>query len=87
MDKYWRLKYGVFFILCEMYLMCFKDLMWKLLVLFIECLLRNIKMLEILVVWLGGFDFNVKWFKGLFWMVLIFFDNINVFIMLKLSNC
>ncbi|CAF2269041.1 unnamed protein product [Brassica rapa] len=87
LDKYWRLKYGAFPTSCETYSMRSKDSTWKLLASFIECLLRNTKMLETLVVWLGGSDFNAKWFKGLLRMVPTLSDNTNVSIMLKLSNC
>ncbi|CAN6837943.1 unnamed protein product [Brassica oleracea] len=88
LDKYWRLKYGAFPTSCETHSMLrSKDSTWKLLASFIECLLRNTKTLEALVVWLGGSDFNAKWFKGLLRMVPTLSDNTNVSIMLKLSNC
>ncbi|CAN7057958.1 unnamed protein product [Brassica rapa subsp. trilocularis] len=87
LDKYWRLKYGAFPTSCETYSMRSKDSTWKLLASFIECLLRNTKTLETLVVWLGGSDFNAKLFKGLLRMVPTLSDNTNVSIMLKLSNC
>ncbi|CAH8316131.1 unnamed protein product [Eruca vesicaria subsp. sativa] len=56
LDKLWRLKYGAFPPSREMYSMLHsEDSTWKLLASFIECLLRNTKTLETLVIWLGAF--------------------------------